>query len=256
MPRFNADPSRILAAITEASADAIIVTDLRGTVQSWNGGAERLFGYTDQETIGRSIARIVPSDRPGELSTILDRIREGRRIEPHDTVRVDKSGRTLDVSLTVSPVEDASGHVVGAAATARVVDARLHQERASQEAEARWRALIDSAVDGIVVIDASGAIEVFNRAAERMFGYTEQELLGRNVSLLMPSPHREEHDGYLSRHIQTGEQRIIGIGRDVTALRRDGDTFPVHLSVGDMRVGTERHFTGILHDLSARAELE
>jgi two-component system sensor kinase FixL len=123
-------------------------------------------------------------------------------------------------------------------------------------AEARWRAIIDSAVDAIVVIDARGAIEAFNAAAERMFGWAEADVLGRNVTALMPSPFREEHDGYMSRYLGTGERRIIGIGREVSAIRRDGTTFPVHLSVGEFFVGTERHFTGILHDLSARTALE
>jgi two-component system sensor kinase FixL len=95
-----------------------------------------------------------------------------------------------------------------------------------------------------------------NPAAERMFGYTEREVRGRNVNILMPPPYHEEHDGYMRRYLETGQQKIIGIGREVTALRRDGTTFPVHLSVGEMRVGDERHFTGILHDLSARVRLE
>src|SRR5262249_26133390 len=114
-------------------------------------------------------------------------------------------------------------------------------------AEARWRAVIDSAVDGIVVISDRGIIESFNPAAERMFGYSEQDVLGKNVSLLMPSPYREEHDGYVERYLRTGEQKIIGVGREVTGLRRDGTTFPVHLAVNEMRFGGERHFTGILH---------
>ena len=102
-------------------------------------------------------------------------------------------------------------------------------ERALYASEARWRAIIDSAVDGIVVIDARGRIEAFNAGAVRLFGYEEQELLGRNVNILMPSPYREEHDGYLARYLETGEQRIIGIGREVTGCRKDGSTFPLHL---------------------------
>jgi len=123
-------------------------------------------------------------------------------------------------------------------------------------AEARWRAIIDSAVDGIVVINARGVIESFNPAAQRMFGYGEQDVVGRNVNILMPAPYHEEHDAYLSRYLETGEQRIIGIGREVAGLKRDGTTFPVHLSVGEMTVDGERHFTGILHDLTARVALE
>jgi two-component system sensor kinase FixL len=123
-------------------------------------------------------------------------------------------------------------------------------------AEARWRAIIDSAVDGIIVIDAHGRIESFNPAAQRLFGYGEAEVLGKNVRLLMPSPYREEHDGYLDRYLTTGEQRIIGIGREVTGMRRDGSTFPIHLAVGELMVDGERHFTGIVHDLSRRVALE
>jgi two-component system sensor kinase FixL len=131
-----------------------------------------------------------------------------------------------------------------------------HQTPTHALAEGRWRAIIDSAVDGIVVIDARGLIEAFNPAAERMFGYSEAEAIGRNVTLLMPSPYREEHDGYIHHYLETGEKRIIGIGREVSGRRRDGTVFPVHLSVGEFMVDNERHFTGILHDLSVRAELE
>ena len=97
-------------------------------------------------------------------------------------------------------------------------------------AEARWRAVIDSAVDGIVVIDSKGLIEAFNPAAQRLFGYTEEEIIGRNVSMLMPEPDHGRHDGYLARHLATGQRRIIGIGRDVNGLRRSGEIFPLHLS--------------------------
>jgi two-component system sensor kinase FixL len=133
-------------------------------------------------------------------------------------------------------------------------------QRASVDAlrisDARWRAVIDAAVDGIIVIDARGRIEAFNHAAEQMFGYRERELLGQNVSRLMPEPHRALHDGYLERYLETGERRIIGIGRAVSAQRRDGQVFPVHLSVGEMEIDGEKHFTGIVHDLSRRTELE
>ena len=118
------------------------------------------------------------------------------------------------------------------------------------EATVRWRAVIESAVDGIVVIDAHGRIEAFNPAAERLFGYTESEVVGHNVSMLMPAPYREEHDGYLARYLTEGSPRIIGIGREVKGRRKDATVFPLHLSVGEMSVDGERKFTGILHDLT------
>jgi PAS domain S-box-containing protein len=117
-------------------------------------------------------------------------------------------------------------------------------------------AIFESAVDGIIVIDAHGRIEAFNPAAERLFGYRESEVLGKNVSILMPEPYHHEHDRYLSQYLTTGDAKIIGIGREVKGRRRDGSTFPLHLSVGEMSVAGERKFTGILHDLSARIRME
>ena len=120
----------------------------------------------------------------------------------------------------------------------------------------RWRALIESAVDGIVVIDGRGRIEAFNRSAERLFGYREADVVGHNVSMLMPSPYRDEHDGYLARYHASGVPHIIGVGREVEGRHQDGTIFPIHLSVGEMHVDGARKFTGILHDLRPRLRLE
>jgi two-component system sensor kinase FixL len=137
-----------------------------------------------------------------------------------------------------------------------VLSDRERLEDELRASEARWRSVIDSAVDSIIVIDDHGRIEAFNPAAERLFGYEKRDVIGRNVNLLMPSPYHEEHDTYLARHLATGVQKIIGTGREVTGLRRDGTTFPVHLSVGKMTVGGQHRFTGIVHDLSARVRME
>ena len=136
---------------------------------------------------------------------------------------------------------------------AEQVDARAAE---LHDANARLRSIIDSAVDGIIVIDTSGTIESFNRGAERLFGYPASEVMGRNVSMLMPSPDHENHDGYLERYLTTGAAKVIGIGRQLTGRRRDGTTVPVHLSVGEMWIKGERKFTGMLHDLSARMRLD
>ena len=132
----------------------------------------------------------------------------------------------------------------------------MKTSRSDDEAAIRWRSVVESAVDGIIVIDAAGRIEAFNPAAERLFGYSEADVVGRNVSLLMPPPDRDAHDHYLRRYLDTGRATIIGIGRQVTGLRRDGTRVPLHLSVGEMSIGGERKFTGILHDLSARVRIE
>ena len=115
----------------------------------------------------------------------------------------------------------------------------------------RLDAIINTTVDGIVVIDEEGTIEAFNRAAEKLFGYPKSEVIGRNVSILMPSPHHEAHDNYLKRYLATGDARIIGKGREVTGRRRDGTVFPLHLSVGEMTIGGRRKFTGMSDILSS-----
>jgi two-component system sensor kinase FixL len=122
----------------------------------------------------------------------------------------------------------------------------------SADRDVLFRTVIETAVDGIVVIDARGRMMLYNRAAERLFGYTAEEVLGRNVSMLMPEPYRGEHDAYVERYLKTGEARIIGIGREVTALRKDGSTFPMYLSVGEGWLGDTRIFLGLIHDMTAR----
>ena len=117
-------------------------------------------------------------------------------------------------------------------------------------------ALIDTVPDAMVVIDARGTIMSFSQGAERMFGYSEEEVLGENVNMLMPSPDREQHDGYLHHYIETGEKRIIGIGRVTTARRRDGSTFPINLSVGEVMLREDRLFTGFIRDLTESRETE
>lgn len=119
-----------------------------------------------------------------------------------------------------------------------------------------FETLLDTAADGVMVIDEQASILVYNRACERLFGYPAKQVVGRNVSMLMPEPYRSEHDRYLQRYRKTGEKHIIGIGREVLGLRRDGSTFPMYLSVGEGRVGSKRIFVGIIHDISERAERE
>ena len=118
------------------------------------------------------------------------------------------------------------------------------------------RSILETVPDAMVVIDEGGRIISFSKAAEKLFGFAEAELLGENVSALMPSPDRERHDGYLQRYLETGERTIIGIGRLVTGRRRDGTTFPMELSVGEATIGEERIFTGFIRDLTERQEAE
>jgi two-component system sensor kinase FixL len=247
---------RILTALIESSDDAILAKDLRGTILSWNRGAERMYGYAAHEIVGRPVQVLMQPGSDGEIAGLLDTISRGERLERHEAVRITKDGRRIDVSLTVSPIRDASGGVIGGLAIARDLTARNRDIERVKESEARLQSVVDAAVDAIIVIDARGRIESFNPGAERLFGYSADEVIDKNVNMLMPSPYREEHDGYLTNYMDSGVAKIIGIGRDVTALRKDGRTLPVRLSVGELTIRGERKFTGILHDLSTRVQME
>jgi len=250
------ESSALLAAIVDSSDDAIIGKTLDGVIVSWNGGAQRIYGYTPSEAIGRSIMLIVPEEHQGEMRRMLGELKAGRRVGSHETVRLTRGGRRLQVSLTVSPILDAEGRAIGASAIARDITETKRVQAALRASERRYQSIIDSAVDAILVIDDRGAIEAFNRAAEGLFGYVASEVLGHNVNMLMPEPYHGEHDEYMRRYLATREKRIIGIGREVTGRRKDGSLFPLHLSVGEMEIEGEAKFTGILHDLTARVQLE
>jgi len=128
--------------------------------------------------------------------------------------------------------------------------------RAVRDSEVRTRAILESAVDGMITIDSEGRIESFNPAAEQLFGYGVAEVVGRNVRMLMPTPYREQHDACLARYLHTGEARIIGIGREVVGQRRDGTTFPSDLAVREMSVAGNRKFLGIIRDITERKRAE
>jgi PAS domain S-box-containing protein len=247
-----------LDAIIDTTVDGIIVIDERGSIEAFNRGAERLFGYPAQEVIGRNVNLLMPSPYHEEHDQYLARYRTGGAARVIGVGR-EVSGRRRDG--TVFPLHLSVGEMsVGGKRmfTGMLHDltARVRLENQLRSSEARWRAVVNSAVDGIIVIDSHGRVEAFNRAAERLFEYSEAEVIGHNVDRLMPPPYRQEHDGYLSRYLATGRAKIIGLGREVTGRRKDGTTFPLHLSVGEITIDGDRKFTGIVHDLTARVQME
>jgi two-component system, LuxR family, sensor kinase FixL len=133
---------------------------------------------------------------------------------------------------------------------------RRRAESALRDSEERLRAILATAVEGIITIDEHGIIESFNLAAERIFGYRAAEVIGKNVSLLMPSPHHERHDSYLANYRSTGQAKIIGIGREVVGRRKGGAAFPMDLSVSEVRLAERRLFTGVVRDITERKRLE
>lgn len=251
------DEARLrLAAIAESSNDAIVGKDLNGIVTAWNRAAEALFGYTAEQIIGRPITIIVPPDRIEEESSILERVRRGERMVHFETLRQRKDGRPVPVSLTISPVCDADGTVIGVSKIARDLSEIERVNQQLRRREALLRSILDTVPDALVVIDEYGLIQSFSAAAERLFGFLPGEVVGRNVSILMPSPYREQHDGYLARYLSTGERHIIGIGRIVVGQRKDGSTFPMELAVGEVNLTGDRLFTGFIRDLTEHQDRE
>jgi len=133
---------------------------------------------------------------------------------------------------------------------------RRKAEAALRESSERLRAILETAVEGIITIDERGSIESFNRSAEKIFGYTAREAVGQNVKLLMPAPFRQAHDGYIENYRDSGHAKIIGIGREVVGQRKDGTVFPMDLSVSEVRLANRRLFTGFVRDITERKRLE
>ncbi len=245
-----------LAAIVASSDDAIIGENLDGVITDWNRGAQQIFGYLPEEIVGRSIDTLIPEDHAGETEHILSRIRRGERVEHFETQRRCKNGTIIDVSVTISPVWDTAGHLVGASKVARDISAAKLAETALAEREAHLQSVLDTVPDAMIVIDTKGIIHSFSATAERLFGWKAGDAIGKSVKAMMPSPYRENHDGYLGQYMKTGERHIIGIGRIVVGQRKDGSTFPMELSVGEMRVGDRRFFTGFARDLTERQQAQ
>ena len=165
-----------------------------------------------------------------------------------------KDGSIFPMDLSVGEARD-GGEPIFVGIIRDITD-RKAAELAQRESELRLRSIIDTVPDAIVVIDSQRAIQSFSPAAEQLFGYDSAEVIGQNVNILMPSPYREAHDSYIERYLSTGERRIIGIGRVVTGRRKDGETFPMELQVGEFAFAGGRYFTGFVRDLTERQEAE
>ncbi len=177
-----------LAAIVESSNDAIIGKTLDGVVTSWNKGAERMYGYAAQEMIGKRVSALVPQDQDDDVSIILDRVRRGERIEQYETVRVRRDGRPITVALTISPIKDADGAIVGASSIARDITERQQMEEELRSASLYARSLIEASLDPLVTISQEGKITDVNKATELATGLTRERLIGSNFSDYFTEP--------------------------------------------------------------------
>jgi PAS domain S-box-containing protein len=216
-----------LAAIVDSSDDGIVSKDLNGIVQSWNEAAERIFGYTAEEIVGRSITTIIPADRRHEEDEILARLRRGERIDHFQTVRQRKDGRLIPVSVTISPVHDADGRVVAASKTVRDLSA-------TSELEGYFKAIIASSDDAIVSKDLNGIVQSWNPGAERIFGYTAAEMVGRPIEVLFPTDRVDEEPKILAR-LRRGE-RVDHF--ETVRVRKDGTPIDISVTISPVRSPT------------------
>jgi PAS domain S-box-containing protein len=234
-----------LAALVQSSDDAIASKDLDGVVRSWNPAAERMFGYTPSEMVGQSIRVIIPSDRWSEEDDVLRRVREGQRVEHFDTVRCRKDGTLVPISLTVSPVRNTRGVIIGASSIARDITLQSTLERDRN----RLGAIVDSSDDAIVSKDLNGVIQTWNRAAERMFGYSASEAVGQSITLIIPDDRLAE-EGEVLRRIRSGK-RIDHF--ETVRRRKDGTAIPISLTVSPVHdhAGRIVGASKVARDLSA-----
>ena len=214
----------------------------------------QITGYTAEELIGHTprILQGLRTDR-ATIKQLRSELSE-KRSHLCELVNYRKDGTTYDAELFITPLFDADGTHSNFIAIHRDISQRKQDERRLRESEERLRTILNAAADAIITIDQRGIIDGVNSASENMFGYTADELIGQNVKVLMPAPYCDEHDGYIARYLETGQARIIGIGRDVTGRRKDGSTFPISLSVSEVdHLGL---FTGIIRDISDRRKLQ
>jgi PAS domain S-box-containing protein len=270
------DAERWLAAIVESSDDAILGESLSGVITSWNAGATRIFGYSSEEAIGKPVRWFAWPGEEDRIEELLGRLRLGERVEHFETIRKHKTGRKVIVSLSLSPIRDAQGTIIGIAKIARditerkeakeaLADSELRLRMMSEQeaharadvlAERRFRELIEHAPDAILQIDTTGKIIVANNTAVSMFGYTQEELLGSSVDRLVPEASRAAHPGHRKAFAAAGVTRPMGQGLDLRARRKDGTEVPVEISLSPVKTDQGIYTTAAIRDVTERKRIE
>jgi PAS domain S-box-containing protein len=250
---LSASPARAqeLSAIVDSATDAILSEDVNGTILSWNRSAERVYGYSAAEAVGRSITMLLPPDRPQEIEEIIARFRSGERVQQFETKRVRKDGTIIDVALAISPLTDLSGNVVGAATIARDITA---QKKAADRLQ-RLAAIVAASEDAITSRTPDGIIVSWNAGAEKLFGYAAEEMIGQSVDVLEPG-HVTEEVQEIRRRMQQGERQAHPY--EVLVRRKDGVEVPVSVSSSPI-TDDSGQFIGVasvMRDMTSHRRLE
>lgn len=237
---------------------ALFKLDAEGRIASWNEGAERMHGYTADEVMGQPLSFLYDEGacaKDSPQAALAAARRDGSVAV--SGMRRRKDGTRFAASGSIAALRSSGGQLVGFAKVTQDISARVLQENALKTSESRLRAVVDTAVDAIVVIDTNGVVHSYNQAAERMFGFTAAEMVGNSVDRLMPASDAARHEHAMGNYLRSGVARVIGIGREVNAQRKDGSTFPVELALAEWRdADGERFFTGLMRDVTDKKEAE
>lgn len=244
------DNSAKLSAIIESSEDAIISKGLDGIINSWNPAAECIFGFTAAETIGKNISLIIPEEYRGEEADIISRVIAGERIEHYHTVRRTKNGERIHIALTVSPIKNDEGNVIGISKIARDISEAKNNERK----QAMLAAIIDSSDDAIVSKDLNGNITSWNPGAEKIFGYSETEAVGQHISLIIPHTLLQEETVIISK-IRKGE-KVSHF--ETIRITKDGRLINISLTVSPVKDSRGRIIgaSKIARDITEKVEMD
>ena len=248
-------------AVIANMGEGLYVLDTRGLVTYINPIAERLFGWSSAELLGRKMHDVTHYQHadgtrfPADECPGLQVLEKGTALADHEDLFIRKDGTFFRVVYSSSPIR-LEGAVAGVVVVFRDVTAQKQTEEAVQRSASWLSSLIATTQDAVVSIDRRGCVVLFNPAAETIFGYTAKEIAGRKVNDLMAEPYSSEHDGYIDRYERTGEARAIGRIRSVTAKRKNGELFPIELSVTEIEVDQEVHYAAFIRDISEKAKLQ
>jgi two-component system, LuxR family, sensor kinase FixL len=249
----DATPAELQAAFRALERTQAMARSLDGTITLWSSGMQRLYGYSASDAIGRRSHELLRTEFPRPTAELTNELLQ-RELWNGELTNYRKDGARVSVASQWSLWRDGGAAEV-IEVHSDVTNLKLVEHNLASR-EAHLTSILETVPDAMIVIDERGIVQSFSVAAERLFGFGPNEVIGKNIKMLMPSPYRESHDGYLERYLRTGERRIIGIGRVVVGERKDGSTFPMELAVGEMRSADERYFTGFIRDLTERQRTE
>jgi PAS domain S-box-containing protein len=255
--REYAEREQLFIAAVESSNDAIVTKSLDGVITGWNQAAERLFGYSSEEAIGQSIDIIVPDELRGEVRDILAKIKNGEKVDHHETIRTDKAGRQIHVSLGVSPVKSQSGVIIGAAKVARNISARKKAQEALAESERMGRAIIDTALDAFIQLDEGGTVIGWSPKAEAMFGWSREEIVGCKLSdLIVPEANRAAFSERIVQFLHGAADGNPGKRYESQSLRRDGSKLDTEVSLTALRRRDGTIINAFIRDITDKTAAE